>query len=375
MRVGLTYDLRQDYLAEGYSEEETAEFDRPDTIEALEDALRALGHATDRIGHGRRLVERLAAGGRWDLVFNVAEGLRGFGREAQVPALLDLYGIPYTFSDPLVLALTLHKGLTNRVVRDLGLPVAPFAVVESEADLASLIEESHAEAAEPAEDAEKRERRVEAGNPKSEIRNAKSEIGNGKWEIGNRFPLFVKPVAEGTGKGITAASKVSTPQELAAACRAIWGRFGQAALVETYLPGRELTVGILGTGDEAHAIGALEITLRDRAEAGVYSYQNKELCEELVDYVMVDDPLADQAKEVALAAWRGLGCRDAGRVDLRADAEGVPCFLEVNPLAGLHPEHSDLPILATQCGITYTELIGLIVRSAARRIRRKGGPR
>ena len=185
----------------------------------------------------------------------------------------------------------------------------------------------------------------------------------------------MKPVAEGTGKGITAASKVSTPEELAAACRAIWRRFGQAALVEAYLPGRELTVGILGTGDDAQAIGALEIALRERAEAGVYSYQNKELCEELVDYVLVDDPLADRAKEVALAAWRGLGCRDAGRVDLRADADGVPCFLEVNPLAGLHPEHSDLPILATQCGITYTELIGLIVRSAARRIRRKGGPR
>ena len=453
MRIGLTYDLRSDYLAEGYSEEETAEFDRPDTIDAIESALRSLGHETDRIGHARRLVERLAAGDRWDLVFNIAEGLRGFGREAQVPALLDLYGVPYTFSDPLVLALTLHKGMTNHVVRDLGLPVAPFAVVADEADLAALetqeshaeaaegaedaekkeigfdardpepetrnteaalgTEESHAEAAQRAEDAEKKETGFEVRNPKSEIRNLEPETRNTeaalgteeshaeaaegaedaeKKEIGfeardpepgtrnlepgtrnlkpgtrNRFPLFVKPVAEGTGKGITAASKVSNPQELASACAAIWARFGQPALIETFLPGRELTVGILGTGPDAEAIGALEVTLLENAEAGVYSYQNKELCEELVRYTLAEDALADEAMALALAVWRGLGCRDGGRVDLRAGADGRLRFLEVNPLAGLHPRHSDLPILCSQRGIPYVELIGRIVRSALQR--------
>ena len=109
MRIGLTYDLRADYLAAGYGEEETAEFDRPDTIEAVADALRTLGHEPDRIGNAWRLVERLARGDRWDLVFNIAEGLFGIGREAQVPALLDLYQIPYTFSDPLVMALSLAQ--------------------------------------------------------------------------------------------------------------------------------------------------------------------------------------------------------------------------------------------------------------------------
>ncbi|HUT34641.1 MAG TPA: D-alanine--D-alanine ligase [Planctomycetota bacterium] len=348
MRIGLTYDLRQDYLAAGYSEEEAAEFDRPDTIAAIEGALRELGHETHRIGHARALVARLAAGDRWDLVLNIAEGLRGFGREAQVPALLDLYEIPYTFSDPLVLALCLHKGMTNHVVRDLGIPVADFAVVADEADLAAVIEESHAKGA---EDAEKR--------------------GSGA-EIRNRFPLFVKPVAEGTGKGITDASKVSTPAELAAACRAVWQRLGQPALVEAYLPGRELTVGIVGTGPDAEAIGTLEIVLLDEAEAHAYSYQNKELCEELVKYVLVEDEVADQAEQLALAAWRGLGCRDAGRVDFRADAAGHPRFLEVNPLAGLHPQHSDLPILCTQRGIPYVRLIERIVASA---LKRKGPAR
>jgi len=115
VKIGITYDLRDDYLAEGFGEEETAEFDHPATLEAIEEALRGLGHGTDRIGHVRALVLRLAAGERWDLVFNIAEGLHGYGREAQVPALLDAYGIPYTFSDPLVLSLTLHKGMTKRV--------------------------------------------------------------------------------------------------------------------------------------------------------------------------------------------------------------------------------------------------------------------
>jgi hypothetical protein len=126
MNVGITYDLREDYLAEGYSEEETAEFDRSDTIEAIERTLQDLGFQTDRIGNISNLISRLVAGDRWDLVFNIAEGLRGFGREAQVPAILDAYGIPYTFSDPLVLALTLHKALTKHVMRSMGVPTPDF---------------------------------------------------------------------------------------------------------------------------------------------------------------------------------------------------------------------------------------------------------
>src|SRR5687768_1093203 len=130
VRIGLTYDLRLDYLAAGYGEEETAEFDQPGTIDAIEGALRELGHEVDRIGHARSLIGRLALGERWDLVFNICEGLRGPAREAQVPAILDVYEIPYTFSDPLVLALTLHKGFTKQIVRGAGVPTSDFMVVE-----------------------------------------------------------------------------------------------------------------------------------------------------------------------------------------------------------------------------------------------------
>ncbi len=323
MRVGLTYDLREQYLAEGYGLEETAEFDRPDTIDAIERVLVNLGFETDRIGHVRQLAARLVAGDRWDLVFNIAEGLHGIGREAQVPALLDAYRIPYVFSDPLVMALTLHKGMAKRVVRDQGVPTAPFAVVETPADLA---------------------------------------------DIDLPFPLFAKPVAEGTGKGVTPASKVTSQTGLRKICRQLLQRFRQPVLVETFLPGREFTVGITGTGAQARAVAVMEVVLTDNAEAEVYSYVNKEECDDRVTYHLADDAEARRAAEVALAAWRALGCRDGGRIDIRSDAAGRPHFLEVNPLAGLHPEHSDLPIMCRLAGITFDDLIGRIVQSALARV-------
>jgi len=320
--VGITYDLREDYLREGYTEEETAEFDQLATIDAIDQTLRALGFLTDRIGHIRTLTRRLARGDRWDIVFNIAEGMYGLGREAQIPAILDAYGIPYTFSDALVLGLTLHKGYTKHILRDLGIPTAEFVVVAHESDCDN---------------------------------------------IRLPFPLFVKPVAEGTGMGITASSKVLSQRELRPLCRKLLKRYRQPAIVESFLPGREFTVGIIGTGKDARAVAVLEISLRAKAERGVYSYLNKEYCEELVDYFLSRDDEAAQARKVALDAWRALGCRDAGRVDLRSDGEGNPHFLEVNPLAGLHPTHSDLPILCSLAGMSYPRLIRAIMDSALKR--------
>jgi D-alanine-D-alanine ligase len=322
MRVGITYDLRQEYLANGFGEEETAEFDKPETIDAIDRSLQELGHETDRIGNIASLTQRLAIGDRWDIAFNIAEGLKGFGREAQVPALLDAYDIPYTFSDSLVLSLTLHKGMTKHVIRDLGIPTPDFRVVETPAD---------------------------AGT------------------VDIPFPLFAKPVAEGTGKGITATSKVTSRKQLLSVCTALLEKFAQPVLVEAFLPGREFTAGIVGTGGDAKVIGVIEVVLREAAEADAYSYWNKEKYEQLVEYRLIQGQVAAQAAEVALAAWRGLGCRDAGRVDLRADSSGMPHFLEVNPLAGLHPVNSDLCIIARKIGMPYGELIGAIMSSATRR--------
>jgi len=323
MRIGITYDLRVEYLAAGFSEEETAEFDREDTIVAIEQALEDLGYETDRIGNVRNLTSRLAAGERWDMVFNIAEGLGGFGREAQVPALLDAFHMPYTFSDPLVLSITLHKAMTKRVVRDLGIPTPDFFVVEQASDL------------------------EKANLP---------------------LPLFAKPVAEGTSKGITAASKITSQSQLVSTCMHLLLTYNQPVLVESFLPGREFTVGILGTGDDAAVLAVMEVILREHAEPGVYSFQNKEHYEELVEYCPATDLTAAKAGEIALAIWRGIGCRDAGRVDIRLDMNGIPKFMEVNPLAGLHPHHSDLCIIARMKGMPYRSLIEAIMRSAMSRV-------
>lgn len=323
MRIGLTYDLKDDYLALGFSEEDAAEFDRLDTIDALDETITGHGHTVERIGHVKHLAAALVAGRRWDLVFNICEGVHGIGREAQVPALLDAYAIPYTFSDPLVLALTLDKAMTKRVVRDLGIATPAFALVETMDDA----------------------RHVDLP-----------------------FPLFAKPYAEGTGKGIGGFSKVMDQAALVETCARLLERYKQPVLVERYLPGREFTVGIVGTGRKARAIGALEVCFGDNADATAYGYENKAYYEDLVTYRLETGSLADLCMAVALGAWRGLNCRDAGRVDLRLDEQGVPNFIEVNPLAGIHPTISDLPILCSKVGMTYKELIGEILVSAGERI-------
>jgi D-alanine-D-alanine ligase len=322
MFVGLTYDLRSEYLALGYTEVETAEFDRDDTIDAIEDALRELGCTTDRVGNIRDLVSRLAAGASWDMVFNIAEGLAGRARESQVPALLEAYGIPYTFSDPVVLGLSLDKALAKRVLRDAGVPTPDFAVL-------------------------------------GRARDARG--------VALPFPLFAKPVAEGTSKGVSSRSRVASRHDLEQMTRLLLARYRQPVLVERFLPGREFTVGVVGTGAHAEALGALEVSVCGVAAGGVYGYEDKESCEDLVTYRLATDALAARACGVAVDAWRALGCRDAGRVDVRADEAGEVAVLEINPLAGLHPTHSDLPILCSQLGISYVDLIGRILRSARAR--------
>ncbi len=141
-------------------------------------------------------------------------------------------------------------------------------------------------------------------------------------------------------------------------------------LVETYLPGREFTVGIMGSGADAEVIGVMEVMLNPEAEAHAYSYINKEQYEEQVDYALAPDADAAACAEVALRTWRGLGCLDGGRIDVKMDDDGVVNFIEVNPLAGLNPIHSDLPIICRLHGIPFSELIARIMASAARRLPR-----
>jgi D-alanine-D-alanine ligase len=324
VRIGLTYDLKDDYLALGLAEHEVAEFDSPATIAAIEDALRAAGHDVERVGHVRALAAKLVAGWRCDVVFNIAEGVAGFGRESQVPALLEAYGIPYTFSDPLVCALALHKGMAKHVARGCGVPTPNFVLVGTTQEAAA---------------------------------------------VDLPLPLFAKPVAEGSSKGVTGKSLVRSRAALVEVCGELLERYRQPVLVEEYLSGREFTVGILGTGSTARALGTLEVVLLEGADEGVYSYRNKTQWESIVRYGLLEPgPLRAEVEQVALASWRCLGCRDAGRVDVRLDRAGRAQLLEVNPLAGLAPGYSDLPNMAEMAGMSYGALIAEILRCTLARL-------
>jgi D-alanine-D-alanine ligase len=327
MKAGICYDLRETYLSMGYSEEETAEFDKPETIAAIESALLSAGFEVEKIGHAKQLIELLYKGKRWDIVFNICEGLNGVGREAQVPAILDLYNIPYVFSGPLVLSLCLDKGMTKRVIRDLGLSTPDFHVIYCESDI---------------------------------------------FNVNLPYPLFVKPVAEGTGKGISEESVIATLEQLIMTVNYLLPLYPQGILVERFLPGREFTVGILGSGKNAKAIGTMEILHIPGSESSVYSYETKENYKSRVNYAIPEKEIILACQDLALSAWNGLGCLDAGRVDLKMDEYGNPSFIEVNPLAGLNPEHSDLPILAQKQGINYNMLISGIMDSALSRIDKSG---
>lgn len=321
MKVGLTYDLRSWYIDRGYSMDETAEFDKQETVDALENSLKLMGHETEPVGNAFQLVEALAAGHTWDIVFNIAEGLYGDGRESVVPALLDQYKIPYVFSGPVIMGLSLNKHLAKLIVAASGVPVSPGCLVTELKDL-------------------------------------------DKHNL--RYPLFIKPVSEGTGKGITEKSLVNSSAELLKMAEWILKEFRQPALVEEYLPGREFTVGVTGYGEDAIAIGGMEVMTINNLP---YSVEVKENYQNYCSYKPLDADIIDECKAVALRAWKALDAVDAGRVDLKADRNGKICFIEANPLAGLNPIHSDLPILARMYGIEYQTLIEMIMKAAIKRIR------
>lgn len=320
MKIGLTYDLRSWYLERGYTMDETAEFDKEETVVALESELSRLGYETERIGNIFQLVDKLSAGKRWDMVFNIAEGLYGDGRESVVPALLDQYRIPYVFSGPVVMGVSLNKYLTRLVVAAAGVPVCPGIIANSAHDLDGL--------------------------------------------TSLEFPLFVKPVAEGTGKGITTRSLVRDRESLVTLVQELLAAYNQPVLIEEYLPGREFTVGVTGNGPEAKVTGGMEVICRDNLP---YSVEVKENYENYVKYRVYDEDMRSECDAVALGAWRALGAVDAGRVDMKADRNGRMCFIEANPLAGLNPVHSDLPMLSRLNGMAFSTLMEMIMDSAKKR--------
>jgi D-alanine-D-alanine ligase len=326
MKVGITYDLKEGAgdrpdLPDDYEEE----FDSPGTIEAIAGVLRELGHEVVKLGDGRELVQRLLADPP-DFVFNFAEG-RGVSRsrEARVPALLEMLGIPYTGSDPLTCAVTLDKDCARRLVASEGVAVPRGLVLSAGHNVAEVLA---------------------AGIP---------------------FPAIVKPAWEGSSKGIRHKCLAATPAALAEAVEAVRRDHRQPVLVEEFIDGEEVTVGMLGNAPP-RLLGLMRITPVEPVRHFVYSLEVKRDFRRQVRYDLPCYPpaLAAAIERAAHAAFRVLGCRDVARLDFRL-RDGVPYFLEVNPLPGLNPESSDLVILAELLGWSYSQLIQSIWNAALQR--------
>lgn len=324
LKIGLTYNLKRiDPKVTGRDVE--AEFDPPSTIEALAGALRTLGHEIVEIEATPEFLTVFQSLDV-DLVFNIAEGIKGRNREAQVPAILDLLGIPYTGSDPTTLAVALDKGLAKRLVRQEGIPTADFFLMMT---------------------------------------------GDEPIPARLSFPLIAKPVAEGSSKGIVTASVVRDEVQLRGKVREILAKYDQPAIIEAYLPGREFTVAILGD-ENPRALPPMEILFSDTAgDLPVYSFTNKLSADGTVNYKTpadVDPALGEELADVALRSFLTLGCRDVARVDLRCDGDGRVNFMECNPLPGMTPGWSDLCLIAEGAGMTYLDLVDEILTPAVKRL-------
>lgn len=328
LRVGLTFNLKRIVAKHAADDDTEAEYDSAQTIDALANAIASHGHQVVRLEATRDIVRKLPDAGV-DLVFNLAEGLNGHrGREAHVPALLEMLDIPHTGSDSATMAVALDKHLAKAVVAASGVPV-PAGLVMRDADAA-----------------------IPRDFP---------------------FPAIVKPNAEGSSKGVHPRAVVEDAAQLRAEVRAQVAKYKQPVLVEEFLPGRELTVALLGAHDAPRVLPPMEIVfVEPDTKHPVYAFGDKLDWTKKIRYDRPAKMTAEFEREVygvALGAWRALGCRDVARFDLRCDAKGRVKFIEVNTLPGITPGWSDLCLIAESAGLTYEALIGAILEPALARLK------
>jgi D-alanine-D-alanine ligase len=307
--------------------DEEAEFDNPATVQAIQQSLKKYGVDSAIIEADEHLPENIRKN-KIGIGFNIAEGKGGRDREAQVPALLEMMGVPFTGSDAAALSIALDKALCKRLLSTYGVRTAKSAVITpcEHIDLPDL-----------------------------------------------KYPVIVKPNAEGSGKGISETSIAESPDELRKLLQDDLSLYGEDMLVEEYLPGREFTVGLIGNGKDVRVFPPMEVIYRGNTQRSykVYSYKIKCDYTKYVDYKCPADLTPEALEEMTSASrtvFLALGCQDVSRIDFRMDAEGHPCFLEINPLPGLAPIYSDLPMITEACGIGYDELIFKIYSTAVKRL-------
>lgn len=323
--VAFTYNIKR---ANVFEDDCDAEFDSPEAIEAITQSLAASGHRIVPMEAGPELPARLAAL-RPGLVFNIAEGRNGRGREAQVPALCELLGIEHIGSDPAAFCITLDKALTKTVLQRHGIPTPGFFVLET------------------------------GGEPVP--RDMK-------------FPLIVKPNCEGTSKGIGPHSIVDDEPALRALAESLIRNYRQPAIAEEYIAGRELSVALIGW-PEPEAYPIMEVVFLKPGDRTVYGFELKQEWDGKLDYVIpapLDEPVRRACEDMALRAFKALGCRDIGRVDFRLAHDGSLYVIEINPLPGMSPEFSDLSKIAAARGMNHVQLIRTILDCGLKRL---GEPR
>jgi D-alanine-D-alanine ligase len=309
-----------------------AEWDTAETIEAIRSAIAEL-HQVTLIEANEQVFQKLSES-KPDIVFNVAEGLYSASREAQIPALLEMLGIPYTGSDPLSLATCLDKARTKEVLTFYGIKTPHFSLISAISELAGASVE---------------------------------------------FPSIVKPLREGSSKGIYNSSVVNNWDELFREVKSVVGTYQQPALVEKYLTGREFTVAMLGNGENIHVLPIVEIKF-DTLPQGVnpiYSYEAKwiwdraELPLDIFECpAKIPVALQSELESMCRKAYAVLRCRDWCRIDLRLDTDGTPHIIELNPLPGILPrpeENSCFPKAARAAGMTYNQLVQTVIHLAAQR--------
>jgi D-alanine-D-alanine ligase len=310
-----------------------AEWDSPETIDAVDRALSALGTVI-RLEATADFPANLRAA-RPDIVFNMAEGLAGVNREGHVPAICEFFGIPYSGSDPFTLTLCLDKARTKQVLAYYGVPTAPFAVIERPDAAQQALERL-------------------------------------------RYPLFVKPLHEGSSKGITERNLCRTPADLHEQVHFLLDRYAEPVLVEEFLTGDEFTCAVLGNDDaQVLPLVGMNFGALPPGALPIYGFEAKWLWDRperplpiFECPARIDEDLREQIERVTLAAYRALGCRDWSRVDVRLDAAGVPNVVEVNPLPGILPDPADnscFPKAARAAGLSYDELIQTCLVLAAER--------
>jgi len=309
-----------------------AEWDTWETINAVKDALAVYNNVT-LVEADENAFEKLREV-KPDIVFNIAEGFNGVSREAQIPAILDMLNIPYTGSDPLTLATCLDKARTKEILSYHKIPNAKFLLVH---------------------DAE--------------------QLNKEKFS----YPLMVKPVSEGSSKGIFTSSFVKNSDELYSEVKRILNEYNQPALVEEFLPGREFTAAIIGNGADARVLPIVEIMYNDFPEdfIPIYSYEAKWILDTKENPLEVfscpaeiDKSLEKKIKDTVLRTFNILRCRDWSRIDIRLDKKGEPNIIEVNPLPGILPnpeENSCFPKAARAAGMDYVTMINAVLYAAVKR--------